>query len=251
MLRYFLHLSFIIAASASAVAAQPEIRTGQYVRDRDSGTLTIRSDEQNKRTFEIESIGGNCHSCSVSGVIRGSIGHADSWAADGSASKCIISFSADRSKVVVKPTTGEECRAYCGARAGFEGSYVLPPAACTSADRQAQRDSSLALYRSRRYSQAASTLQTLITRCGEFMNWIEIDQVRNDLALSQYHNSEISQCLETLNATQATKFKDEEELKAGGPHVYLPPCDFDNYVGVAKATWFNKALCTKAMTKRR
>lgn len=249
MLLYLLHFSVIIAASASAVAAQPEIRTGQYVRDRDSGTLTIRSDEQSKRKFEIESIGGNCHSCSVSGVIRGNVGHADSWGADGNTSKCIISFSVNLSKVVVKPTTLEECRAYCGARAAFDGSYVLPPAACKSAGRKAQRDSSLVLYRSRRYSQAASTLQTLITGCGGFMNWIEIDQVRNDLALSQYHNGEISQCLETLNATLAAKFKDEEELKAGGPHVYLPPCDFDNYVGVAKATWFNKSLCTKAMTK--
>lgn len=78
------------------------------------------------------------------------------------------------------------------------------------------------------------------------MNWIEIDQIRNDLALSQYHNRESSQCLETLNATLAAEFKDEEELKAGGPRVYLPPCDFDNYICEAKATRFNKALCTKA-----
>lgn len=251
MLRSILFLALMTTATASVEAANLEIRPGQYVRDGDSGTLTIRSDDQHRRTFDIESIGGNCHVCSVSGVIRGSIGHADSWAADGSDSTCLIAFSADRSKVVVKPITEEECRAYCGARAGFEGSYVLPPAACTSAGRQAQRERSLAFYRSRRYSQAARTLQTFITQCGEFMNPVEIDQVRNDLALSQYHNGEISQCLETLNATLAGEFKDEEGLKAGGPHVYLPPCDFANYVGVAKATWFNKALCTKAMTTGR
>lgn len=250
MLRYILPLAFVVVATSATDAAPPEIRPGQYVRNGDTGTLTIRRGEQNKLTFEIESIGANCHSCSVSGVIRGNIGRADSWAADGGDSKCIISFSADRSKVVIEPTVQEECRAYCGARADFEGSYALPPAACTRAGRQAQRDRSLALYRSRRYSQAASTLQTLITQCGEVMNWIEIDQVRNDLALSQYHNGEISQCLETLNATLAAKFKDEEELKAGGPHVYLPPCDFDNYIGAAKATWFNKALCTKAKLGR-
>jgi hypothetical protein len=81
------------------------------------------------------------------------------------------------------------------------------------------------------------------------MNWIEIDQVRNDLALAQYHSGEFQQCLTTLNDTLAGTVKDEVELKSGNGNVYLPPCDFDNYIGVAKATWFNKALCTKAKTK--
>ena len=83
------------------------------------------------------------------------------------------------------------------------------------------------------------------------MNWIEIDQVRNDLALSQYHNGEYSQCVETLNATIAGKVKDEAELKGGNnSSVYLPPCDFDNYINVAISTWFNKAMCVKALTRK-
>lgn len=250
MLRYILVLVHIVVAISSAQAASLNMRPGEYVRERDSGTLTIRRNDQNRLTFEIEAMGGNCHSCSVSGELRGSIGHADSWAADGSDSKCFISFSARRGTVVVTPTTQEECRFYCGARAGFEGSYSIPPSACTSAGRQALRERSLALYRSRHYSQAVSTLQGLIAQCAEYMNWIEIDQVRNDLALSQYRNGEHVQCLATLNSTLAAKFANEEELKAGGSNVYLPPCDFDNYVIVAKATWFNRALCTKAKSRR-
>jgi len=107
------------------------------------------------------------------------------------------------------------------------------------------------LYRARRFGPATDTLQGLISRCETFMGWIEIDQVRNDLALAQYHNGETQQCLATLNTTLAAKVKDEEELRAGNGGVYLPPVDFDNYIDVAKSTWFNKALCTKAMVKRR
>lgn len=250
MLRHFLHLAFFISASATTLAEQPDIRTGQYVRDRDSGTLTIRSDGQNRLTFEIESIGGNCHLCGVSGVISGAIGRSDSWAADEGDSKCEIYFSVDHSALVVRPIS-EECRAYCGMRAGFDGTYRIPPAACTSVGRQRLRDSFLSLYRSRRYAQATGTLQKLITQCETFMGWIEMDQVRNDLALAQHHNGEIQQCLATLNTTLAAKVKDEEELKAGNGGIYLPPCDFDNYIDIAKSTWFNKALCTKAMLKRR
>lgn len=251
MLRHTLFLALMVAAAASAEAAKSEIRPGQYVRDGDSGTLTVRSDNGNRRTFEIESIGGNCHSCGVTGVIVGTIGHGDSWEADGSDSKCRISFSADRSTVAVNPITEGECRAYCGMRAGFDGTYRIPPAACTNAGRNKLRDQFLRSYRSRRFSLATETLQSLIAQCREFMGWIEVDQVRNDLALAQYHNGNSQQCLATLNSTLAAQVKDEEELKAGNGNVYLPPCDFDNYIQVAKSTWFNKALCTKALSKGR
>lgn len=83
------------------------------------------------------------------------------------------------------------------------------------------------------------------------MSRIEIDQVRNDIALAQYHKGEFSQCLQTLNATLVADVKDEEELKNGNGGVYLPPCDFDNYVEVAKSIWFNKALCSKAISRGR
>jgi hypothetical protein len=251
MLRSVLSVALMVAAIASVQAAPSEIRPGQYVRDGDSGTLTIRRDEQNKLIFQIDTIGGNCHTCGVTGVIQGAIGHGDSWTSDGRDSMCNISFSAGRSAVVVSAITGEECRAYCGARAGFDGTYRIPPASCTVEGRKALRDRFQLLYRAHSFSQAASTLQTLMTKCGDFMHWIEIDQVRNDLALSQYHKGEFSQCLQTLNATLAAGVKDEEELKSGEGNVYLPPCDFDNYLNVAKSTWFNKALCTKAASRGR
>lgn len=250
MLRYILYFAFLVAAAESAGAA-PEVHPGHYVRDHDSGTLTIRKDEQNRRIFEIESVGANCHSCTVSGSIRGTVGHADSWAADESESKCNISFSGDRSALVVRPITQEECRAYCGMRAGFDGSYRVPPTTCTNAGRQMVRDKFLRLYRSRRFSQATEILHGLIAQCENFMNWIEMDDVRNDLALAQYHNGEFEQCLATLNSTLAAGVNDEEELKAGSRGFYLPPCDFDNYIDVAKSTWYNKALCTKAALKGR
>jgi hypothetical protein len=83
------------------------------------------------------------------------------------------------------------------------------------------------------------------------MGWIEVDTVRNDLALSQYHSGDFAQCLSTLNETYAGKAKDEEGLRSGDSGVYLPPCDFDNYIDVAKSTWYNTGLCTKALLKKR
>jgi hypothetical protein len=250
MLRYSLISVLMVVAATSTGAANPEIRPGQYVLEGDSGTLTIRKDERNRLTFEIESIGGNCHTCSVSGAISGTIGYGDSWAGDGRGSKCEISFVPDGTAIVVRPITQEGCRAYCGMRAGFDGTYLVHPVACTSVGRKKLRDRFLRLYSTRQFLPARKTLQSLLAQCSKFMNWIEVDQVRNDLALAQYHSGDFQQCLTTLNDTLAASAKDAEDLKSGNGNIYLPPCDFDNYIGVAKATWFNKALCSKAMRQK-
>jgi len=248
MLRLSFALVFLGFAISLAHAEPAEFKPGKYVRDGGSGWLIIQKNKKNEFRFEIESIGANCHMCDVSGVIRKGVGYADRWDEDEEEPQCLISFSGKASSIVVEvgEPSQKACHAYCGFRAGFTGTYTIPPAACTRANRQAERDRFLALYRSRQYAEAASTLDTLIQQCKKFMNWIEIDQVRSDLALSQYHNHEAAQCLATLDDTLAAGAKDEEELKSGeGSVVHLPPCDFDNYIDVAKAIWFNQALCRK------
>jgi hypothetical protein len=247
-MRNFLPLVFLIVMAAPASAESEKINPGQYVSDGSYGSLVIQKDKEGKLTFDIESVGGNCHMCGVSGVIVDGVGRADDGT-DEEDSKCLISFSAKNSEIAVEPITGEKCRYYCGARASFDGTYSIPPTACTRANRQAQRDRFLVLYQSRQYSQAADMLESLITQCQKFMGWIEIDKVRSDLALAQYHNHQPEQCLKTLNDTLVAEVEDEEELKSGEKDVYLPPCDFDNYIATAKTIWFNKALCTSAKQK--
>lgn len=247
---FLLIFSFVLFVNADTLTAKDhsKIQPGKYILDRGSGELSIRSDTQGKITFQIVSIGANCHMCDVSGVILGNIGYADSLTEDDNESKCVISFVANRSKVVVHPLKHDECRVFCGARAGFDGIYSIPPKECTESGKQKIHNQFLSLYRSHHYIQAATILQNQLKQCSTFMNWIEIDMVRNDLALAHYHDGEFQQCLTTLNETLAAKVKNEDELKEGIDAFYLPPCDFDNYIHVAKSTWFNKALCTKAIS---
>lgn len=250
MIRCLLVFLWAVVVASLAHGAPPEIRTGHYVLKGDTGTLLVRRDAQQKLTFEINTIGGNCHTCDVAGVIRGHTGHADSEMQGDSASACRVAFVQESAAIRVVPKTADTCRDFCGMRAGFEGTYFIPPKACTAKNRQQARDQFMALYRARRYQQAEDVAQTLLTGCNDFMHRIERDQVRNDLALAQYHGGKPAQCLKTLSATLAADFKDEEGLKEGGNGFYLPPCDFDNYIDVAKATWFNRALCTKASLKK-
>jgi hypothetical protein len=73
------------------------------------------------------------------------------------------------------------------------------------------------------------------------MNWIVIDSVRNDLALAQFRAGDSSECIETLTTTRAAEYSNDEQLKDA-----FPPCDFDNYINVAKATWHNRSLCERS-----
>ena len=227
-------------AAAAADLSSPT--PGRYIRQGDSGTLEITRDGSGKLGFEITSIGGNCHECSISGSIEKGVGHGDPWANEDS--KCYISFKKIATGYDVEPATPEECRPYCGARADFDGEYKTPPKGCEASEQEATRAKFLGLYRSKQYAQAAATLEALLTNCREFIHWITADQVRNDLALAQLRSVKPKQCLQTLQATTAWESNDEEALRGN-----LPPCDFDNYVEVAKKTWFNRKLCEKPATK--
>lgn len=237
------HRFLLLALSlflASAQAADPH--PGKYILDRDTGTLDIRRDAQGRLIFEMQSVGGNCHVCDVSGVIRDGVGSTD----EKPPYRCDISFKSVGHALEVAPITEDACRANCGMRAGFDGTYRVPPARCTFSGRDIQNKEFLVLYRARRYAEAAATLEALASQCGEFIGWIEIDRLRNDLALAQYHSGNPAQCMATLGKTIAGNVKDEEALKGD-----LPPCDYDNYIEIAKATWFNKKMCAKGLKPKR
>jgi hypothetical protein len=222
---------------ASDVSNAP-VAPGRYVSVGDWGTLVVKKGGDGKTRFEIESIGGNCHVCSLSGVLKGQTGIADYDFPPDGLEKCRVRLQPAGSGVNVAPITGEACRYFCGMRAGFKGLYKLPPASCASKQQQVRRAEFLSLYRAKKFAKAKDVLSGLLTECADFIDWIEIDKVRNDLALAQYHAGDAAACLGTLAETRAGMAKDEADLG-------LPPCDHDNYIGTAKATWHNQKLCGK------
>jgi hypothetical protein len=201
--------------------------------------MTIKSLEDGKMSFSIESVGGNGHICSVTGSIDGTTGTAED---EGTANPetCKIAFVVGRSFIQVKSSSGD-CRYYCGARAGFDGTYWIPPAACQSEQRGKRHEVFTARYREKQYAQAYAMLKAQFDQCVRFFNWIEIDGNRNDLAVTAFHLGRSGECRQILNKTIAAKYRSKEELRE-----FMPPTDFDNYLPVAEATWHNKKLCSGA-----
>lgn len=228
-------LSLWLLGAYAADAVQP----GEYVLSGDWGRLKVEG-RDGKTNFSIVSVSANCHTCDLSGQI---IGYSAETVDEGLTNEemvCRIRMtpSPDGRQVKVEPQTFEACRQYCGMRAAFDGIYLKPKVLCTDKGQRSARNRFIQHYRAKQFSQAVETLRPILEQCGEFLNWIEIDDVRNDLSLAYFHAGKSRQCIDTLQKTRASSFVNEEALRQG-----LPPCDFDNYVPTAKATWHNLRLC--------
>ena len=218
-----------LLASAWAMAAGPAVESGEYVYilgGSASGTMTVKGS-----SFNITTIGGNCHTCAIEGTFRGRVG------VDKDEGTCRIAVSGNKDALKLDSSaTAEACREFCGMRAMFDGDYRRAPAACTDRQRQARIGQAHKQYAAKDYDAARTTLRSLLSECDLFMDWIERDKARSDLAVTEYHRGDNAQCLAVLSETIAVKAQKDASL-------FLPPCDADNYASTSKAILYNQGLC--------
>lgn len=224
------------AAAWAAPSSSDSPPPGRYLRSGGNGSLTIQRDRTGTLHFAIESVGANCHTCSLDGTVEHGTGIA---IGDTDNDTCRVTLRpAGNGAIPVAAETADSCRNFCGMRASFDGDYRIPPAGCSDNDRRARRAAALRGYRAGSYRAAADGLSALLQQCNRYMDGIERDWLRNDLALAQYHQGNADACLKTLQDTEAGRVADENALRDT-----LPPCDFDNVRKLAHATWHNQALC--------
>lgn len=104
-----LALACLLALAASA--AQAQVKSGTYVAE-GGGRLTVKDGK-----FSILTRGGDGSSCDVRGALKGLDGLATRYG------DCAVRFTVTKDGVEVEAKTPDDCRAYCGPRALFEGSY--------------------------------------------------------------------------------------------------------------------------------
>jgi hypothetical protein len=245
--RFFLAYLFIILGLYPLYtnAETVDIVTGEYITEAGWGVLTLSKSNKQTLHFVIETVGSNVHVCNLEGDIKN---HQAVLDADDSDKPCVINFLPKGENLEVSSVESESCRAFCGARAGFEGLYLKPPAGCTGKEISKTRKQFDHFYASKAYDKAATTLESLLQGCAKTLDWLDFGRISNDLAITQYHLSQFKKCQKTLapiiNASVAGTDeklpKTEQELKE-----LLLPSDFDNYLPIAKSTWHNWKLCTQ------
>jgi hypothetical protein len=221
--------SIVLAALGSMATAQ-KIAPGNYVYEGGNGSLNIGAD----KAFSIDTVGGNGHICGLEGVMSGREGRMTD-------SKCIVKFKSSGKNLQLSTNEDESCRQYCGARAGFDGLYIMPSSACTPSAIEATRKSFLQKYSQKQFVIAVQKLAPLLIQCKQVINWGDEQWIRNDLALAQFRSGDKAACLKTLSPLNEIAAMTDEEIRGVPEPAYV-----EHYLDIAKATRTNLRLCKTA-----
>lgn len=222
-----------LLGAATAQAGNPT--PGYYLAEGGWGDLEIKPSNGKALPFKLLALGPNAHTCDLEGVIQG-----DRAVLEGEEGKaCTVAFSASPGQIRVAPVANEPCRSYCGMRAWFAGTYILPSPKCTPTAKASAQKRFTTLYRSKSYAQALAELAPILSECSKTLHWIEEGHIRNDVAVTQYHLGRIDECKTTLAPVLKDATGDEDSLREA-----LPPTDFDSFLPIAKSAWFNARLCS-------
>ncbi len=226
--------SFIAASAAHSQTSRGPLLPGEYQMEGGSGVLVLKKGKQGSK-FDIETVGANGHSCSLDGEIRNG---RTTVSTAGTDAECTVSFNAKSDGIQVDAAPAEACRAFCGARASFEGLYLRAPTGCAATERSKARQAFKRAYDDRHYADAEKQLAPLLSSCAKTLSWRELGSIRNDLAITQHHLGHDADCLATLQPLAADAGKSDDQLRES-----YPPIDFDSIQPLVRATRTNLQLC--------
>lgn len=223
-----------------SVSAQTVFPAGEYQSNGGWGQLIMKAGNRGGQAFELQSLGANGHSCTLSGMIR----QGKAVLLDGD-SRCVVSFQAMSKAIRVSADGSDACRGYCGARAMFDGVYTRPAAGCDTASLRKTRNAFKKLYDQKNYAQAERTLAPVLQNCKRTLFWLEDGSIRNDLALTQAKLGKGAACYKTLQPLAKDTAKTDKAV-CDSDDRYLPPVDCTSYLSVVQAARTNLKWCARA-----
>ena len=232
---------FVVALLALPVIAQAQIFPGEYISGTDSSVLYVNGDNSGALKFEIDVVGGNFHTCNLSGVIR----NGEARMEDSADEKlpCIVTFKPQKDGIAVESKHGRACSAYCGMRASFEGTYTRPPAGCTPSEVRRARNRFKASYDKKQYAEARALLTPIASQCYGTLGIYSQGWVSNDLAITHYRGGNYAACRNTLQPWLELAQTPDDTIKGG-----YPPSDAEEMHRIAVATRVNMKLCGAPVT---
>lgn len=247
MSRFFISaILFSASLFAGAVHAAGGVGPGVYLREYGMGTLRVDRVDEETLEFHIDASGANGHSCTVDGVVRNFRAELNIPKAEPGEDKCNISFkpSGEGVTINVERSTTEQCRHFCGARATFDGNYLIPARGCTNTARAAARKRFARLYQEKDYAMARKEIEPLLENCGKTLHVFENGRLRNDLAITQYHLQDFAGCLKSLAPMKRYAGMTRAQLRS----VY-DPIDAESMAPILEATATNLDLCMARKTR--
>jgi len=220
----------------SVPLARAQIAPGEYVSSGGMGVLRIISDKTAGLRFQLNARGANFHICELSGVIRNGESRMEDSADD--KLPCIVTFRREKNGIAVGSRHERTCSTYCGARAHFETTYLVPPAGCAPSQVRQTRDRFKATYDKKLYNEARATLTPVVEKCGSAMSEMDEAWARNDLALTLYRTGDPAACRDILKPWLELARTSDADIRNN-----YPPSDAEEMLRIAGATRANLKIC--------
>lgn len=222
----------LLALALASATFAAELAPGTYLTEGGWGDLSLRQGADGGLEFELSALGSNGHMCGLEGRIED--GQARLPTDEGQA--CRIGFSPGAAGIAVAahPDDFEQCRWFCGARAGFEGDYLVVPEGCLPAQVQATRGRFKKLYDARQYAPAAALLDGLLPQCGRLLLDIDVGWIESDLAITRLKLGDRAGCRAALEGHAHLGALSEDEIAEN-----YPPIEAELYGRLAKAVRTN------------
>lgn len=134
----------LVLLACTTLIAHAQVTPGEYVYPGGFGVLKIVASKGGALQFDIEVVGGNFHTCNLSGVIRNNEARMEESADD--KQPCIVTFKPQKDGLAVDSKFGRACSTYCGMRADFTGVYQRPPSGCAPSQVRHSRNRFKAAY---------------------------------------------------------------------------------------------------------
>ena len=225
-----LSAALLVAVPLSAQKLVP----GEYVTEGGWGNLTLKRGSKGALAFSIETVGANGHSCSLEGEVRN--GSATLEGLD-EGEPCIVTLAAVEGGVEVG-SESDACRIFCGARAGFTGTYLRLPVSCSPKVVAATRKTFKQLYDARKFTAARAKLEPLLESCDSFLDTWTTGRIRNDLAVTLHKLGDLEGCRAVLEPLREDAEMTDQELREN-----YPPSDAESLMPIVRATRTNLRLC--------
>jgi hypothetical protein len=212
------------------------ISPGKYSTEAGWGILSITKTAARATAFEIQSTTGEdvCH-------IQGAVTNGEGVATDSeNGAVCKIKFTKTGKGINVVSDTPKECGGFCGANGGFKGIYLVVPEGCSADEIDKTRSKFKSLYLKKDYKAALITLQPVLNNCTQILNFVDLGNVRNDIAIVQYKNGLYGECLNTLKPYAIDAKRNDAEVTGD-----WPPNQIGDYLKIVHASRTNIRLCAK------
>lgn len=235
-------LAFVREAKAQNQGSRSEtitagtITPGTYTTESGWGNLRISKTTAGTTAFDVQTTTGEdvCH-------IQGAVANGEGSATDSeNGDVCKIKFTKTNKGIDIVADTPKECRGFCGANGGFKGLYLTVPEGCLAAQIDKTRSDFKKLYIKKDYKVALTILQSVLQNCVNTLNFVDLGDIRNDIAITQYKNGLHNECLKTLDPYVIdTKRKDSAVIND------WPPNQAEEYLKIVKASRTNIRLCAE------